>query len=95
MKAFEIHPYPLRVFTDDEVLSARDETELVTLLNVTRRRGDAPAETDAEFMRSIQVKFKLTGGVLVRCDTPQNFIADLIRFSKLALINKEFIADPD
>jgi hypothetical protein len=60
---------------DGKRLLASDEADLVAQLRV---RSFTPSDDFHGFMRDVAIRAKLQTGHDVRCDSPENFVADLI-----------------
>lgn len=66
---------------DGTELRGTTPAELVAELNATSR---SPCATDAEFRYQMAGRASLYAGKRIRCDTDENFIADLIEVGQLS-----------
>ena len=60
---------------DGAEFMAADEADLVRQLHLSSR---SPSPNDLKFMWEMADRAKLFSGADVRCDTPENFVQDLI-----------------
>jgi hypothetical protein len=65
---------------DGDVLTATSPADLVRQLHAGSR---AQAPSDAEFMHQYAERVKVQSGAEIRYDSPEHFIADLIKVKRL------------